>query len=168
MEPEALRYRVATEDDLGPISAMQAEAAAWLSTAGQPLWTSDEVSESVVAPRLMSGEYRVLERGSDIVASCRLQCRDPDFWPDAGADDSRYLHRLVVVRAHTGQGLALQLIDAAAGEASQAGCEWLRLDCAADRPALRRLYTGAGFTLRDERTCLRWHVARFELALPSN
>ncbi|WP_374509046.1 GNAT family N-acetyltransferase [Niveibacterium sp.] len=116
----------------------------------------------------MSGEYRVLDCGGSIIASCRLQSRDPDFWPDADAEGSRYLHRLVVARAHAGQGLALRLIDAAASEALQAGCKWLRLDCAADRQPLHRLYACAGFTLRDERTCLRWHVARFELALPSN
>jgi GNAT superfamily N-acetyltransferase len=159
------RFEPAGLYDLPAICALLREAVEWMDGSGQSLWTMDEVAEDVVRPRLEAGQLRVVREAERVIASCRVQTSDPDFWPEVDAETSRFLHRLVVARDHAGQGLTRFMIDAAADEARAAGCSHLRLDTATDRTALRRLYESLGFVLVDERQCLRWFVARYELAL---
>lgn len=67
--------------------------------------------------------------------------------------------------AAQGRGLAHALLAGAARETREAGCAFLRLDTAANRPKLRALYESAGFRAVDEVTVRGFFVVRYELAV---
>jgi GNAT superfamily N-acetyltransferase len=78
------------------------------------------------------------------MATVSLEWSDALFWPNA-ADDSIYLHRLAVRRAHAGQEVGKRLLYWAGPQTAAAGRKYLRLDCMAENPALCHYYLMCGF-----------------------
>ena len=98
------------------------------------------------------------------IATMILQWQDPIFWPDANAN-SGFIHKLCIRRAHAGQGYSAQMINWAKAETLRRGRNFLRLDCAADRPKLCAFYERHGFTQVDRKKVGPFDTAFYELAL---
>jgi GNAT superfamily N-acetyltransferase len=88
---------------------------------------------------------------------------DPEFWPDAEPGQAVYLHRLAVRRRYAGGELSTSMLNWIVARARELGRQYVRLDCAADRPALRRVYERFGFRLYDERNMGAFVVARYQI-----
>jgi hypothetical protein len=58
------------------------------------------------------------------------------------------------------------MLEAAREEVRSRGKTWLRLDCDATRPKLRRVYEDSGFQLHSERKIGPYLAARYECRVP--
>lgn len=85
--------------------------------------------------------------GDRPVATFSLLGSDTLYWP-AAADDALYLHRFAVRRDAAGAGR--HAVEWAVGEARRRGREYIRLDCLAENPGIRRYYERFGFAAVDE------------------
>jgi predicted N-acetyltransferase YhbS len=85
--------------------------------------------------------------GDRPVATFSLLESDALYWPSA-ADDALYLHRFAVRRDAAGAGR--HAVEWTVGEARRRGREYIRLDCLAENPGIRRYYERFGFAAVDE------------------
>src|SRR5207245_549380 len=98
-----LHVRPAALDDVDDVLDLLAEAAAWTAARGFRNWQARFPRRPIEASA-RNGELHVAELDGATVATVTLQWSDPRFW--GGADlDAGYVHRLVVRRAHAGEGL---------------------------------------------------------------
>jgi GNAT superfamily N-acetyltransferase len=141
----AMKVRLALPSDTAAVSGVLDAAAAHLRNRGQALWTQGEVSESAVAPHVRGGLYYLGHDGEDAVGVFRLQLEDPSFWPEMADGTSTYLHKLAVVPARQGRGIAQELLGHAVWLTREKGLRFLRLDCMAGRPRLVAVYESFGF-----------------------
>ncbi len=120
----------------------------WLVARGIVQWLPSDIDEAGIGREIDAGEWHVVRRDGAIVAALRLLYSDPGIWgPDEGEDgDAVYVHGLMADRRFAGHRLGESLLDWAAGQGRDAGRSWLRLDCAADNPALREYYRTRGFS----------------------
>ena len=130
------------------------EAAAWGVAEGFPNWipgsfTGPEgVGFSRLCTDIAADSLYLVWRGDIPVATFSLLERDPMFWPLAG-DDALYLHRFAVRRTAAGAGG--HAVEWCMGEARRRDRSFVRLDCLADNPGIRRYYERFGFTAVDEK-----------------
>ena len=96
---------------------------------------------------LESGGLYLIWRGDRPVATFSLLESDSIYWPSAG-DDALYLHRFAVRRDAAGAGR--RAVAWAIEEARRRGREYVRLDCLAENPGIRRYYESFGFAAVDE------------------
>jgi GNAT superfamily N-acetyltransferase len=146
--------RVAGSRDAQLSASILEEASAWGVAEGFPNWTPGSFTgpESVGFSRLRSDiaadSLHLVWRGDTLVATFSLLERDPMFWPLA-SDDALYLHRFAVRRAAAGAGR--HVVEWCLGEARRRDRSFVRLDCLADNPGIRRYYERFGFTAVDEK-----------------
>ncbi len=140
------------------------EAASWLIDLGQPLWLLDDLTEGHILADITQDDVYVGWTGGKSAAAMILQWQDPVFWPDA-QDDSAFIHKLSVRRRFAGTGSACKMVGWAAEEARRRGKQFLRLDCAGDRPKLCAFYCGLGFRQTTRRMMGKFDVAFYELCL---
>ena len=130
------------------------EVAAWGAPEGFPSWTAgsftgpDSIGMSRLLGDIATDSLYLLWRGADAVATFSLLERDSLFWPDAG-DEALYLHRFAVRRAAAGAGR--HAVEWCLHEARRRGRLFVRLDCLAENPGIRRYYERFGFTAVNER-----------------
>jgi GNAT superfamily N-acetyltransferase len=155
--------RAAAFAEVTVVSEILTEAAVWLRERGIPLWAPDEVSVSRVASEVQAGLFFLAWSGPAAVGTMRLTPSDPVFWPEAVQGEAFYLHRLAVRRAAAGGLVSSGLLRWAVGHAAARGARYLRLDCEACRPSLRRVYERFGFSFHSERTVGPFVVARYQL-----
>ena len=155
--------RAAVLAEVTIVSEILTEAAVWLRERGMPLWAPHEVSASCVAPEVQAGLYFLAWSGSAAVGTMQLTPSDPVFWPEAAQGEALYLHRLAVRRAVAGGVVSSGLLRWAVGHAAACGVRYLRLDCEASRPSLRRVYERFGFSFHSERTVGPFVVARYQV-----
>ena len=143
-----VEIRRAHPGDEGTSAAIIEEVAAWGASEGFPSWTPGSFTgpESLGMSRLRgdiatAGLYLVW-RGERAVATFSLLERDPIFWPDAG-DEAMYLHRFAVRREAAGTGR--HVVTWCLQEAQRRGRPFVRLDCLAENPGIRRYYERFGF-----------------------
>jgi len=110
-----------------------------------------------------SGCLYLVWLGDEPAATFSLPSVDTRFWPDAG-DDALYLHRFGV-RYHGG-GIGRSAVGWMVNEARRRGRPYLRLDCLADNPDIRRYYEARGFVERGETTIdgIRFSLYEMEVA----
>jgi len=147
------------------IATVLREAAQWLVDRQQPLWAVSDFSDASVQQDVDGGLYVVARAGGDVAGVVRFQREDLAFWPDAEPGTSAFLHKLAVRRAWAGQGVSAALLAFACEHGRKLGLRYLRLDCVADRQALRTLYEGFGFTLHDCVLKGRREFARYQIVL---
>lgn len=155
--------RRAGPGELDDVLATLDEAAAWLRRrdiiswppAFRPEWVEDAMT---------TGEMFLAHVDDVVVGTLSLSWCDP-LWADDG--QAGYLHRFAVRRAAAGAGRRMLGWVAGAVRARDRGV--LRLDCAADNPALRAYYERAGFGwVRDvvlEPTVALWSAPGIRLSL---
>jgi GNAT superfamily N-acetyltransferase len=160
--PVHVRYARETEAEL--VSSILVEAAAWIAECGEPLWSIDELGVQAIGASVSAGRFIVASVDAQVVATARLTRDDPECWPDAVSGAAVYVH-LAIRRSWAGRGLPGAILAWCARHAETLGCSFLRLDCDAKRPKLRRLYEDLGFGFHSERSVGRHNVARYERAL---
>jgi hypothetical protein len=97
------------------------------------------------------------------VATFSLLEQDRAYWPDAG-HDALYLHRFAVRRIAAGIGR--RAIGWMAAETARRGRAYLRLDCLAENPGIRRYYEGVGFVEVGETALDGTKLALYEMRVP--
>ena len=158
-----IEIREAAPAEAALVSEVLTEAALWLHELGMALWAPSEVSVSRVVPDVHAGFYFLAWSGPAAVGTMRLTPSDPVFWPEAARGEAVYLHRLAVRRAVSGGHVSSALLRWAVANAAARGARYLRLDCEASRPNLRRVYERFGFSFHSEHTVGPFVVARFQL-----
>jgi GNAT superfamily N-acetyltransferase len=151
--------------DLERFSGILTEVARWRIGREEPLWRPDELSPAALLESYRVGEMRLGWLAHEPVATMVLKEEDRLFWPDVPPGESLFVHKLAVVRRYGGQGLSRSMLDAARDRALATGKAYLRLDCTADRPGLRRLYESYGFRCVGEGRVGTFCVALYELDL---
>lgn len=160
-----MEIRPAQPSEFLAVAAVLGEAAAWLRQTGRELWLAEEVAPAKVAPDVLAGLFYVVAQEEEITAVAKIQFDDPLFWPDVPPNSSLFLHRIAVRRAFAGQGMVGALLAFARQMAVVNGRSYVRLDCDAARPALRRYYERLGFGHHSDRQVGPWWVARYELSV---
>ena len=140
------------------------EAARWLIDTGRPLWRLEDLTREKILQGIAEEDVRVGWVGDEPAAAMILQWRDERFWPQA-LDDSGYIHKLAMRRKFAGQGIAIHMLDWARQESLRKGTNYLRLDCAGDRPKLCAFYETYGFIQVDRRMVGPYDMAFYELKL---
>jgi GNAT superfamily N-acetyltransferase len=122
------------------------EVAEWLDSRGLgqlPRGIYREFADYYAAS-IDSGEVYLGLIGADLVGSFRLVHEDGVVWPDAN-DDALYLENLVVRRAWSGRSVGRQFLHWAEQQVLRSNKEYIRLDCFANNPVLRKYYEGAHY-----------------------
>lgn len=166
-----MRIEQATAADVASVVSTLHEAAQWLHSAGRPLWSAADYSHERIERDVKAGAYWLARPeaghsgGEEVAGVMRLDLEDPHYWPEIAPGSSLYLHKLAVRRAWAGQGVSTALLRFAHARTQALGRAFLRLDCVADRQALRSLYAGFGLVLHSEVSKGTWAVARYEMAM---
>jgi ribosomal protein S18 acetylase RimI-like enzyme len=129
--------------DVDAVAAILTEAADWVAGLDHPQWPSPFPREQVVQ-LVERGELYVARLDGEVAATVTLQWSDVPYWgerpPDAG-----YVHKLAVRRDFAGRGVGHALVAWAEAETLAHGRSYLRLDCLAANPRIRRYYEELGF-----------------------
>ena len=163
-----ITVRQAQAADATLVQDMLEEAAKWVDALGEIMWEEGELAPGRVDDEIAAGLFFIAEMNSDPAGIVKFQLEDRLFWPDLSQenqDDSAFIHRLVVRRRYKGLGISSALMQWAVSRASAQGKRYLRLDCDASRPKLRRLYEGFGFEFHSFRQVGAYYVARYEYPL---
>jgi GNAT superfamily N-acetyltransferase len=163
MEP--ITVRQAQASDAAVVQGMLEEAAQWVDALGVVMWEEGELAPGRVDDEIALGQFFIAEASGDPAGAVKFQLEDRLFWPDRREDDSAFIHRLVVRRCYKGFGVSTALMQWAVERARTMGKDWLRLDCDASRPKLRRLYEEFGFQFHSFRQVGAYYVARYQYAV---
>ncbi|MGJ7535324.1 MULTISPECIES: GNAT family N-acetyltransferase [unclassified Variovorax] len=155
----------ATSSEAATVAAVLNEAAQWLAADGRPLWSAADVGLERVQRDTDAGRYFIARENGDVAGVVRLDMEDPFFWPEIEPGSSAFVHKLAVRRAWAGRCVSTALLAFARERAFELGRRHLRLDCVADRAALRSLYERFGFLLHSEIQKGTSSFARYELPL---
>lgn len=135
--------------DVPGVQAVLTEARRWLADQSIDQW-QDPVPDRVIEADVRQGRLFVVRAEDGLAGMLAVAHSDEETW-GAHPASALYVHRLAVAQRHRGMQLGPRLLRWARRYAIDRGCAWLRLDCAADNPGLRRFYEGEGFTyVRDE------------------
>ena len=155
----------ALPNEAATVAAVLNEAAQWLATDGRPLWSAIDVGLERVQRDTDAGRYFIARQSGEVAGVMRLDTEDPFFWPEIETGSSAFVHKLAVRRRWAKQGVSTALLAFARERALGLGRKHLRLDCVADRTALRSLYERFGFSLHSEIRKGASSFARYELPL---
>jgi GNAT superfamily N-acetyltransferase len=155
----------ATPSEAATVAAVLNEAAQWLAADGRPLWSAADVDPERIQRNTDAGRYFIARENGDVAGVVRLDMEDPFFWPEIEPGSSAFVHKLAVRRAWAGRGVSTAPLAFARERAFELGRRHLRLDCVADRAALRSLYERFGFQLHSEIQKGNSSFARYELPL---
>lgn len=137
---------------LAEVLAILNENSAWMKEAkgivGQ--WP-EPWPEDYIQGRIEAGEMYLAFVDGQPAGTLALLWSDEETWGDRPGE-AGYIYHLAVRRSFAGQGLGRKLLDWAAEQVAAAGKLYLRLDCVAANPVLRKYYPAAGFSLVDVRT----------------
>jgi GNAT superfamily N-acetyltransferase len=140
------RIRRATADDLETVLELWLEAADWIfRQKGIHQWKPNSFTLTSVIDHFNKTELFVAEAGETILGAYSVQWSDETIWGERDDEASGYVHRLVVGRAHAGQGLGALLLNKACEYIYGQGKQRVRVDCMADNVRLNEYYVQQGF-----------------------
>jgi len=151
--PTDTDLRVAGSGEAEVSAAIIEEVAAWGASQGYPSWLPgsftgpDSLGMSRLRGDIAASSLYLVWRAGTPVATFSLLERDPMYWPAAG-DEALYLHRFAVRRAAAGAGH--HAVEWCLREARRRDRRYVRLDCLAENPGIRKYYERFGFTAVDE------------------
>jgi GNAT superfamily N-acetyltransferase len=160
------RLDIRTAEDVDVSAEMLEAAASRGASEGRPSWTQGAFAgpESIGVSRLRKDLERrslyLVWVGDRPVATFSLLESDPMYWPAAG-DDALYLHRFAVRRDAAGAGR--RAVEWIVEEARRRGRDYIRLDCLAENPGIRRYYESCGFVAVDETVIDEVRFSLYEL-----
>lgn len=146
--PGALEIQAVGLDEIDTIAAILDEATRWVRGRGGQQWPLPFPRERLLE-RLAIGEVYLAWLDGAPVGTFSLQPADPLFWGET-PPDALYLHGLAIRRAVAGCGVGQQLVRWSEQRVRAVGRQYLRLDCQAGNPAIRRYYEQQGFVDRGE------------------
>lgn len=158
-----ITVRRALSSDLDTVALILTQAALWLDERGDPLWSVDELDPQHLRDDVARGFYVIAEHTDEAVAVARVTGEDPETWPEAEPGEALYVHRLAVLRSHSGGIASRPVLSWCRAQAQEHDIPLLRLDCDVRRERLRSLYASFGFEFHSETTVGTYRVARFEL-----
>jgi len=139
----------ADASNVATVEALLDAAAVWQQSRGSHQWRPGQFGEEV-RRTIANGDLYVARQGGVVIGCFMLDDGSPrmtqwlvehDRTPTRGV-----LGRLAVTREMSGQGLGLEILNAASTIAAQGGIAFLRLECPAENERLRRYYVEAGFS----------------------
>ncbi len=133
------------------MSSVLIEAAIWMAECGEPIWSMGELGVEAIGVGVSAGRFVLASVDGEVVGTALLTLEDPQCWPDAEPGTAVYVHRLAIRRSWARRGIPGLILAWCAQRAETLGCSFLRLDCDAKRPKLRRLYEDLGFQFHSER-----------------
>lgn len=166
MAEQAVEIRFARETESPLVSSVLVEAAAWIAERRAPLWPREQLGADAIAADVRAGRYVLMVAGNEAVGTARLTLDDPECWPDAVSGVAVYVHRIAIRRAWAGRSLPGMLLAWCEQQAQALARGYLRLDCDATRPKLRRLYEELGFRFHSKQCVGQYTVARYERVVP--
>lgn len=147
----------ANADDVDLIMGWRRERVAWLGARGEDQW-SIPLPRSAVEATVSAGQTWLARDGGDFLGTVTVTAYEhidalwkPDVDPEAlwhpgdAPFDALYAAKMMVPLSRSGCGLGAELLDWAAGQAWEAGLEWLRLDAWTSNPRLHDYYRGLNF-----------------------
>lgn len=143
--------RNAVPQDLETIVRWRHEAAAWLADRGSDQWSSagldDETFRRRVSQSIKDGEtwMAVTDSGSLVGTIALDHVADGGLWDDETLRRSLVIHRMIIDRSATGQGVGEFLLRHAEQLAVEHGLEWLILDAWTSNNGLHEYYRRQGF-----------------------
>jgi GNAT superfamily N-acetyltransferase len=147
-----MRIRRADPGDVPLISRWRQEAARWLATKGTDQWSNAGITsrefEKRVHQSISEGGTWIIESDSRVpLATIAVDDHEDDvgLWDTELLHDSFVIHRMIVSRQASGQGIGALLLDHADGLARSAGKNWLILDAWATNSGLHDYYRSQGF-----------------------
>ena len=155
-----IHIRHASPADAHVVADIIREAVEWLKSAGMPMWQGPAFEPAAICKSL--GYYHVAYIGHEAVGVVKLESSDREFWPEIEPGSSLFVHRLAVRRAFAGRSVSSSLLQYAREKAVRENMGYLRLDCAVDRPKLRKVYEDFGFRHHSDKTVGPFIVARYE------
>jgi len=155
---------VAPAFDWDTASEILMDAVQWFDARGTLVWIEEQISVEGLKSSYKIEESFLAHYKSKPIACMFLQESDSYYWPEMQDDSSLFLHKLAVLRAFKGTGVAQQMMQWASEYAQRQGKSWLILDCHGGRPKLRQVYESFGFSLVDRGPIGEFEdVARYEL-----
>ncbi|HEX9374774.1 MAG TPA: GNAT family N-acetyltransferase [Actinomycetota bacterium] len=151
----AVEVRPATAHELDTAADILEDALRWAARRGFESWPAgtfhdpDGWGRRVLRQALEVDALFLVERSGEAVATLSLLPSDERFWPEA-EPDGLYLHRFAVRRSASGTGIGAAAMAWCEEEVRRRGRRFLRLDCVADNPGIRRYYEEAGFEHRGD------------------
>jgi GNAT superfamily N-acetyltransferase len=166
----ASEFRVGAVSEPEISAAIIEEVAAWGEVAGMPSWSPGSftgptsVGVSRLRSDIASGGLYLIWRHEDPIGTFSLLESDPIFWPDGGGA-AMYLHRFAISRGAAGAGRFA--VEWCLRETRRRGRSYVRLDCLADNPGIRRYYERFGFTAVDEKVVNGTRYSLYEVPVTS-
>ena len=130
--------------DVPEAQKLIAEARRWLAERSIDQW-QDPIPDRVLEEDVRRGHLFVVRADDGLAGMLAVARSDEDTWGPSSAR-ALYVHRLAVAQRYRGAQLGPKLLRWAQAHAAEQGLDWLRLDCAASNPGLRRFYERDGFT----------------------
>ena len=161
----AISVRRANPEDVQTALDILTEAAAWVESAGAPMWRDGELTAAGVAQEVAARQFYLAEANFEAAGTIKFQLEDKLFWPDVPQEESAYIHRLAVRRKFAGAGVSIAMLRWAVKRARGLERRYLRLDCEAHRPRLRAFYERFGFRHHSDRRVGPYFVSRYEYTL---
>lgn len=150
-----LLIRRATTADLPAILTIVREVVPLMQASGNQQWSSDYPNEKVFREDIAQNHLWVAELNGQVAAVAALtHDQDPEYaqadW-DA-AEEAIVTHRLAVLPAARGQGLAEALLRQAEALALEEGLRTVRLDTNSENQATQKLFPKLGYRFAGEIT----------------
>ena len=136
------------------IVALRDELARWMQARGIDQWREGEFTPAQVEQEIAAGQWWVVEpesRSGEVLGSVRVIWEDLEIWGEQ-PEPAGYIHGVAVDRSLTGTGTGTRLLHAAETVIAASGRRISRLDCDDNNPALKRFYSGLGYTPRGTAT----------------
>ena len=106
----------------------------------------------------------VIKFNDELAGTITLQQSDEVFWGQM-PPDTIYIHRFAVKRDYSGKRIGARVLEWAEQFARSEGKNFLRLDCLATNPEIRRYYEKAGFVYVRDVPRFRWMASLYEKRL---
>ncbi len=166
--PGMLTVHPASPEELSAVVEIYDDAARWLHAKGiyywaypQPRWIRDLVARDIEDGCVFLCRTRADDRA---VGTLRILWADPAMWPE-DVGNAGYIHGLAIRTEVRGRGLGVAMLEWAKGHLRAHARIFMRLDCEAGNPGLRRYYERLGFAFRGEAAHNGYVGARYELAV---
>jgi len=152
------------QSDITTALNIMKEVSEWLAKKGMPLWNPSDFENGKFIKTIKEEDLYTAYIDNIPVATMVLQWTDLEFWPNS-IEDSGFIHKFCVKREFSGRGIANEFIKWAIDEVRKRKRKFLRLDCAADRPKLCKVYENNGFTSVGRKMIGQFDTAFYELVV---
>ena len=163
-----LTIRPASPEELSVVMDIYDDAARWLHAQGiyywaypQPRWIWDSVASDIEKGCVFLCRAQADGRA---VGTLRILWADPAMWPE-DAGNAGYIHGLALHTEARGHEVGAAMLEWAKGHLRAHERIFMRLDCEASNPILRKYYERLGFAFRGEAAHDGYVGARYEMAV---